>query len=306
VPREGFTLIELLVVIAIIAILIAMLVPAVQKVRESAARTQCQNNLKQIALAVHSYHDNYKALPQSFGSAFIIANKEWSWLAFTLPYIEQGNLYSQANIPNNAVNFNIPGLGLACSQPINVFRCPSDPIAGIPTLNDRIGAAPTPMALSNYKGVSGANWNWGDSRWNPVSLPGGSADGLDNGDGIFFRSDGAPGNANNRKLKLTGITFGTSNTLMIGEVLPEKDRKVSWAFADHATASCGIFPHATQLSGAEFGPGDWANVSSFRSQHPVLQFALADASVRVISRGIDIATYRGSCTIRGGEATSLP
>src|SRR5271155_5777258 len=103
----GFTLIELLVVIAIIAILIALLVPAVQKVREAAARTQCVNNLKQIALATHAFHDANKHFPgntQNEGGwnwtfQSTATPTSWSWLARILPYIDQGPLYQQLGVP---------------------------------------------------------------------------------------------------------------------------------------------------------------------------------------------------------------
>jgi len=130
--RTAFTLIELLVVIAIIAILIALLVPAVQKVREAAARAQCQNNLKQLALGCHSHHDTYKSLPANYsGVGGWAANNSqaWSWIAFTLPYIEQTALYNQGNIA--AKN--------AAGMPTTTFNTvPGDQRAdGRPALPDR-------------------------------------------------------------------------------------------------------------------------------------------------------------------------
>ena len=102
--RSGFTLIELLVVIAIIAILIGLLLPAVQKVRQAAARAQCENNLKQLALAVHNYAGSGKFFPSNGpDQTYSPSGRNWSWLARILPYIEQDNLFKQCNIPNNTL-----------------------------------------------------------------------------------------------------------------------------------------------------------------------------------------------------------
>jgi prepilin-type N-terminal cleavage/methylation domain-containing protein len=135
--RGGFTLIELLVVIAIIAILIGLLLPAVQKVREAAARVQCSNNLKQIGLAAHNYHDSHHHFPPGLGYSPIATNGVFGTAWFhLLPYVEQGNLYARAlgsapfAAPVGPTVVHYPGNNAVYSQRVAVFLCPSDPSVG--------------------------------------------------------------------------------------------------------------------------------------------------------------------------------
>src|SRR5262245_41944510 len=128
--RSGFTLIELLVVIAIIAILIGLLLPAVQKVREAAARMSCSNNLKQLALGVHNYQDSQGRIPYNgddirrSGCCYTVGYTQWSWLARMLPYIEQDNRYKQLGIGDNNPISNVIGLFGPPNGLIKTFKCP--------------------------------------------------------------------------------------------------------------------------------------------------------------------------------------
>jgi prepilin-type N-terminal cleavage/methylation domain-containing protein len=313
--RQAFTLIELLVVIAIIAILIALLVPAVQKVREAAARTQCQNNLKQLAIGVHGYHDAHKMFPHNGSRTFTNNGQSccgagaprWSWIARILPHIDQGPLHTQANV-SETTNLNANATVIAAiATPLAVLKCPTDPSPVQRTNAANIERMT--VGATSYKGVSGGNWGNGEARWlwgtpnGPLGGPNGTADhaGLLNGNGIFFRADYL------RKLTMVNISDGTSNTFMIGEVISALDVHTSWPYNNNACGTCGIGPNAVQTNGQEYGAGDWPNVFGFRSRHGGgLYFALADGTVRWVNNSIPIANYRALCSIDGRESAPLP
>ena len=308
--RQAFTLIELLVVIAIIAILIGLLLPAVQNVREAAARAKCSNNLKQLALAVHNYQDANGTFPVNSGTVESLAQANWSWLARILPYVEQGNLATMGNIPTAPMTN--AGAQAAMATQVNNFLCPSDS-NNQGTRTNEFNITGTPVGMTNYKGVSGANWGNDsnlaggagnpftcDPRWRNPSISG-NYNGLDEGDGCFYRSD------YRRPLTLANITDGTSNTFMIGEDIPMMNQHCDWPFANHTNGTCGIGPNATPLGGGNYASSDWPDVYSFRSRHQNgLCFALADGSVQFIKNGIDLALYRALATIASGEVAVLP
>ncbi|WP_020473170.1 DUF1559 domain-containing protein [Zavarzinella formosa] len=309
--RRAFTLIELLVVIAIIAVLIGLLLPAVQKIREAANRMKCQNNLKQLGVAVHNYHDTNTMFPHSGargvpGSDCCSASApSWSWIARTLPYIEQDNLFKQANVSDSTnVNANATVLD-AISRSIPTLNCPSD--GGPRQRTDEANITPIVVGVTNYKGVSGGNWGDGEARWQgglpagPFGTPtlGQSHFGILNANGIFFRYD------YNRVLTFAGITDGLSNTYMIGEDVPEMNIHCSWPYANHAVGTCGIGPNSKQTNGQPYPSSDWTNVYSFRSRHiGGLQFAMGDGSVRFVRDSIDINMYRAFASISGGETVT--
>jgi len=305
---KGFTLIELLVVIAIIAILIGLLLPAVQKVRESSARLTCSNNLKQIALAVHGFQDSqnqvpYNLSPNTYG--YNDGDRSWSWLVRILPYIEQAAIFSKLGQdsfgPTPAVA-DVPTFNsLAAIQAVVIksYVCPSDPGSNKLSTNRANGSTGSGTGPTNYKGVAGNNWAWGSFQ---NTGPTGNNNGLDVGNGIFYRSD------NTRALHLSRVTDGTSNTLMIGEDLMDINVHCGWVRANYATGTCSI-PLNNGLVTGQPGfnnPGDWGNLYSFRSKHTAGgNFAFADGSVKFIVEAIDLNLYRNLATISGGEAIGL-
>jgi prepilin-type N-terminal cleavage/methylation domain-containing protein/prepilin-type processing-associated H-X9-DG protein len=198
--RSAFTLIELLVVIAIIAILIGLLVPAVQKVREAAARAQCQNNLKQIGLALHGYHDANKHFPPGCApdsnAGVVTASWGSSWKVFILPYIEQGPIYSKWQFSGNSGYVNANNMALVNGVTISVYRCPSSLLPDFYTNSNNNGAI---EMFTTYTGIAGSTVD--------TTAESGTC-GIVSGGGILYP---------NSKVKMTAITDGTSNTIIVGE-----------------------------------------------------------------------------------------
>jgi type II secretory pathway pseudopilin PulG len=313
-------LVELLVVIAIIAILIGLLLPAVQKVREAAERSQCQNNLKQIGLACHNYHDVNTALPASGTAA------SYGYLALLLPYLEQNNLYTNAGIANSPPNYpSPPATSPLLANSFATLLCPSDP-AGITSWTNNTDTGSAQVGVTNYFACTGANWggytsptDWNsqfpnggtlDPRWgNPSTLNQAAPyDGLSEGDGAFvgYYADLSTGVPNNT-ISFASITDGTSNTFMVGEGLINSCNWNWWAYYNGSIRTAAIAPNATQLDGTSYGAWDWINAFGFSSGHVGgVQFVYCDGSVHFISNSISLSAYHAMATRAGGEVLSAP
>jgi prepilin-type N-terminal cleavage/methylation domain-containing protein len=312
--RGAFTLIEVLVVIAIIGVLVGLLVPAVQKVREASSRMRCANNLKQLALACHLYRDATHFFPSGHYSDYddwtrwdgpFENSKSWSWLAFLLPYLDQGNVTIQGQIPDIHLNQSS-----ATGMKIPVFLCPSDTTANLPPQPETSHYMRTnaPVGLTNYKGVMGSNFCYGP--WTNQGTNGNNCECWNQGDGMIY-----PMVWENPK-RVGDIVDGTSNTLMIGEDVYDPaeagnglyGQGFAWAHSVETTHTCAIPPNNTRgLDGKPLPPSAWDQLNGFKSRHPGgLQFACADGSVHFLSDSIALGLYRALGTIAGKEVVSAP
>ena len=324
--RPGFTLIELLVVIAIIAVLIALLLPAVQQAREAARRAQCKNNLKQIGLALHNYHDTcgcfppgYLGYPTNGGDCSTINNaapraQGWGWGTYILPYADQANLYTALNPGvRQTVCDNPTGSAnnLAVGDPelqrtlIPIYMCPS---AADPNLNPTRDAttsphSPSAHAKSNYRGVAGLNYYGRDTTANASSTNTGLQGMF--GDGTQFVT------------RIRDISDGTSNTFAVGEAYRrDLDSNFQAFVAGEYTGSKwhGISPDDTQgcvvgilqLPPSAYGVNGTPR-NSFTSMHVGgAHFLLTDGSVRFFSQNADQTALSRAGTISDGAVVDLP
>jgi prepilin-type N-terminal cleavage/methylation domain-containing protein len=285
---SGFTLIELLVVIAIIAILIGLLLPAVQKVREAAARMKCSNNLKQLIIGMHNYAGVYGYYPPAIKNDAKNTSDlfpGWGWGTLILPYVEQDNLYKQLNPDVNPfgpqVNYATITATPLTQTRLSVFRCPSDPA---PDQNPfRQEEADRQLGLSNYRAVCGT-----DSS------------------GFFYANEDRNGVMwQNSKVTFTAITDGTSNTVVVGECIFEQEKtRRKWAaiWAGHTGYYCS--PDPAVGCGVRISDNMWHldNTSAqingtapqaFGSRHfGGAYFGFGDGSVRFFRQSADPATIK--------------
>jgi type II secretory pathway pseudopilin PulG len=286
-------LVELLVVIAVVGILMALLLPAVQAARESARRTSCFNNLKQLGLAMHIYHDAHRRLPPGWiglddgGRPWAEGQPGWGWASFLLPQLEQSAVVSERISFGRSITD--PANDAARISFLPVYRCPSDvphdsQFALAKEGDDAVVL--TTLATANYIGVHGT-----------MELE--ECEGLP--PGVQCRSDGSFFHLS--AIRLADIRDGLSNTLLAGER--------SSAFG-HSTW-VGVVPGGEEAMARILGIADHppnapgGHLDDFSSWHPAgTNFVIGDGSVRLIVERIDLSVYRALVTRFGNEAVTLP
>ncbi len=317
-PLRAFTLIELLVVIAIIAILIALLLPAVQQAREAARRTQCRNNLKQFGLALHNYHDVYRAFPKGgYGGGlgapalYETANargcRSMSWGTVLLPYLDQAPLYNQWD----QNQWYLQGSNIALAQtPLSAFKCPTSPVSELRANGDNISSTPQ-FARTDYSG------NYGERALRCFPATNCANNYADVGDNSGQPRGTMMLQPNMNFLALTigvrDITDGTSNTVMIGEApnaihglwaghknVMDQSAPLNGKLATSSPWQSCLIPASQAANAGKLG----CDVGSqdFHSFHTGgAHFTYADGSARFCNESVDIKILAAILSRSGGE-----
>src|SRR5262245_14324768 len=336
--RGGFTLVELLVVIAIIGVLVALLLPAVQTAREAARRMSCTSKLRQIAVAIHNFHDTQKSFPAGnvvrIGPPNNVADHYDTWTISILPYLEQSNLLQlwEANLPNPVPDATSPRMAQLRQTLLPIYNCPSDGQRFVLTVpGSGPGGShgyPAPMCMpSNYRANAGTTFGGRNGFMsNSPNDTGGDANWDDAWNGQAFwlwgmkrewRGPiyGVDKRAGMETARFTEVTDGTSNTIMLGEYATKSEprRRSFWAYAytsynlsDITIAQSRTLIPDFNLCAVTPPTSNSSNQckrgwGSFHSSG-VLNFALTDGSVRPVSPNIDVNTVLPSLgSIEGGE-----
>lgn len=293
--RRAFTLIELLVVIAIIGVLVALLLPAVQQAREAARRTQCKNNLRQLGLALHNYHDAFSTFPSGWigvEDGVQTAHEGINgigWGAMILPYLDQSPLY---NLFNANVAIEDPLNDAFRLNTLTVYRCPSDPQPDRFEIEEEgsPGAVICELPIANYIGA------FGTVELDGCENPPGTDPVLNNGqcvgDGTFYH---------NSRVLIRDFVDGTSNTFVAGE--RKTNTELGWYSTWVGRVAEGEEAFQRVLGSLDHVPNDpVSHFDDFSSQHEGgAQFLLGDGHVRFVSENMDKQIYQAVGTIKGGE-----
>jgi prepilin-type processing-associated H-X9-DG protein len=298
--------VELLVVIAIVGVLVALLLPAVQAAREAARRTQCSNNLKQWALGLHSYHDNYKHFPMTHGTYInYVGNMRRNWMVGLLPYVEEPGLYDRMDM--NQLGTVSPNWQVAQAV-LPLAVCPSDPDGATPLRRsvDTYASNPatTPFGLTAYAVCVGDHNNEGGGSIgapNPPFKPYCR-------DGYTARVVRGVSSRYGWSCRFKEVTDGLAKTICFGEVVPAWCWWQTWAIQSWSTTGFPInhrnWDFESGVLGLSFINSDASNNASivFRSRHPGgAHFAMCDGSVHFLSEEMNFATYQALSSRAAGD-----